>query len=121
MTDEELAAYAPKPLPPSMDYLRDLIKRHRQGCPQEIALDLLAEVERLRGWRDIAEEHLSNQLALERENAALRAGLTSAVAAYEDVQEYVVAHAFDTTVGRKIDDYITERLNAQHALLASES
>src|SRR5260221_6889498 len=83
MTDEELAAYAPKPLPPSMDYLRDLIKRHRQGCPQEIALDLLAEVERLRGWRDIAEEHLSNQLALERENAALRE-IAQAVAAVPD-------------------------------------
>ena len=33
-------------------------------------------------------------------------------AAYDEIQEYVVAHAFDTTVGRKIDDYITERLKA---------
>src|SRR5258706_11300992 len=47
---------------------------------------------------------------LEAEIERLREGVASAIAAYEDVQEYVVLHAFDTSVGRRIDDYITERL-----------
>ena len=29
-----------------------------------------------------------------------------------EVQEFVVAHAFDTTVGRRIDDFITSLLEA---------
>lgn len=33
-------------------------------------------------------------------------------AALEEVQEFVVAHAFDTTVGRKIDDFVTALLEA---------
>ncbi len=33
---------------------------------------LLAEVKRLQSWRDIAAEHLSNQIALEQENERLR-------------------------------------------------
>src|SRR5258706_5895270 len=33
---------------------------------------VVQEMARLRGWRAIAEKHLSNQLALERENAAWR-------------------------------------------------
>lgn len=32
-----------------------------------------------------------------------------------EVQEFVVAHAFDTTVGRKIDDFITGLLDANKA------
>lgn len=36
-------------------------------------------------------------------------------AALTEVQEYVVAHAFDTTVGRKIDEFITGLLNANTA------
>src|SRR5258706_13774215 len=51
------------------DYLR--LKFSQRFAISE-AIERLAEVERLRGWRDVAEEHLSNQLALERENAALR-------------------------------------------------
>jgi hypothetical protein len=33
--------------------------------------------------------------------------------ALEQVQEFVVLHTFDTTVGRRIDDYITELLKAE--------
>lgn len=33
-------------------------------------------------------------------------------ATLDEVQEFVVAHAFDTTVGRKIDDFITALLDA---------
>lgn len=33
----------------------------------------------------------------------------------DETQEYIVLHAFDTTVGRKIDDFITERLKAQNS------
>ena len=30
----------------------------------------------------------------------------------DEVQEFVVAHAYDTTVGRRIDDFITALLDA---------
>lgn len=36
-------------------------------------------------------------------------------AAYDDIQEFVVLHTFDTSAGRRIDDYITERLKALKA------
>jgi len=78
MTDDELAAIR-KRAETFNDYLIgrrddvgtvafDCLNAYRDDIPA-----LLADVERLRGWRDIAEEHLSNQLALEHENGALRA------------------------------------------------
>ena len=36
-------------------------------------------------------------------------------AAYDDIQEFVVLHTFDTSAGRRIDDYITERLKVLKA------
>jgi hypothetical protein len=34
------------------------------------------------------------------------------LAAYTEIDEYVVAHTFDTTVGRNIDDFINMRMKA---------
>ncbi len=70
------------------DYLR--LKFSQRFAISE-AIERLAEVERLRGWRDVAEEHLSNQLALERENAALRE-IAQAVAT-ADLQRVSLADA----------------------------
>lgn len=36
-------------------------------------------------------------------------------AVYDEIQEFVVLHTFDTSVGRRIDDFITERLAALKA------
>jgi hypothetical protein len=85
---------------------------------------LHAEVERLRGWRAIAEEHLANQLALERENATLRevARETADRAWYIDGQEYACAFcdkiAKHPAVIQHLPDCIVVKARA---LLASES
>lgn len=65
-----------------------VVHRMRQQRQQERDYPrLLAEVERLRAEVKQARE-----------------------AALDEVQEFVVAHAFDTSVGRRIDDFITALL-----------
>lgn len=56
-----------------------------------------------------------NMLSLARLDDVERAIREAREAAYDDVQEFVVLHTFDTSAGRRIDDYITEQLKALKA------
>jgi uncharacterized coiled-coil protein SlyX len=65
--------------------------------PAEARLDALEAWDKRTLWERITQQRIAVAIA---------------EAVLDDVQAFVGAHAFDTTVGRRIDDYLTERLKS---------
>lgn len=77
---------------------------------QQVATARARDVLRAAALGDYTPVKQMLEMAEEAEHRVAQARREARREALEEVQEFVVAHTFDTTVGRRIDDYITELL-----------